>query len=392
MSYFGSVAGITQPLGIDLEREALGAFGDYVDNQNRIDNFKALGLSDEDARALSAESRLGEFNVRSPAGSNAMIAPKQRFLFQVEIDLNPLVYQAVSREVSELVLKKFGFFVKSIDRPKVEYIYEDVNMYNYRTRVHTQTKQQPIKMNFWDDARNTVGEFINIYRKAHSAAARQETMEAGNPEETGFTFSHGILDASIRDFSHRSFLPNNAKTFIKKLVVKQIYSTHSTHQSSAFALTEYTFLNPVITSFDIDDVNHESNESNGVMVEFQYDSLHIDDYEVSSIFRDSELPDYYHFISGKKIVDNLTRLGPANRLTKGGIGIPRQGFNWLDEAKRAVLSGNPVSYAMERGKYILRQGDEGLGFKGVRGVVDGVTGNNPSTSLPPQNPPVYTDP
>jgi hypothetical protein len=393
MSYFGSVNGITQPLGINLEQEALGVFGDYVDNNNRINAFKNLGLSEADANELASLAKSGEFNVRSPSLANVQIPPKQRFLFQVEFHLDPEVFNDVSAEVSELVLLKFGFFVKQIDRPKVEYTYEDVNMYNYRTRVLTKVTHLPLSINMWDDARNTVGEFINIYRKAYSASARQETLYAGDIEKTGFAFSSGTL-STARDFSARSALPGNAKHFLSKVVVKQIYATHSSYQSSPFAMTEYTFFNPVLKSFDFDDVNHETSESNGISMIFDYDTLYVNDYEVSAIQKDTSLPDYYHFIRGKPINDNLLTLTGAGA-TKGGTQIPKQGFNWLDEAKRAVMSGNPTSYVLERGREVLRQGDSTLGFGGVRGGADAIKSSAFGTSGASSNPDngkVYTDP
>lgn len=387
MSYFGSIGGtnkILAPLGIDLEREGLGIFGDYVDNRNRINEFRNLGLSDADAREFAELNKSGEWNVSSPSSSNNQLPPKQRFLFQVEFILDPKVLPAVQSEVSELVLRKFGFFVKQIDRPKVEYTYEDVNMYNVRTRVLTRITHQPLNMTLWDDARNTVGEFLNLYRKSYTPSARQETRYTGNPEETGFTFSKSILNSTERDFSTRSSLPNNAKNFLSQLIIKQIYSTHNTFSQSPFAMTEYTFFNPVIKTFDFDDINHETGESNGVTVSFDYDNLFIEDYTVASIQPDNELPDYYNFIRGKKINDNLLTLSGSGA-TKGGTQIPRTSFNLLDEARRAITSGNPVSYVKERAMGILRNGDPNLDFRGVRGVVnDGIgtiTGGVSGTSI-----------
>jgi hypothetical protein len=368
MSYFGSAGGILQPLGIDLERSALGVFGDAVDQSNRIDAFKNLGLSDADARALAASSKSGEFNVRPAAGANVQIQPKQRFLFQVEFVLHPNVYSEVNSMVSDQVLRKFGFFVKQIDRPKVEYTYEDVNMYNFRTRVLTKVTHQPLSMNLWDDARNTVGEFVNLYRKAYTPMARQETIDAGDIEKTGFTFSKSMLYSPDRDFSSRAALPNNAKHFLKEVRVKQIYSTHSSYQQSAFALTEYTFFNPVITAFDFDDVNHETSESNGISMQFSYDALHVEDYTVKAITKDTELPDYYHFDKGDVINDNLLTLKGAGQ-TKAGTKIPGTGLNFLDEAKRAIMSGNPMGYVKERGMDIFRNGTNGSG--GISGMASG---------------------
>jgi hypothetical protein len=390
MSYFGSAGNILAPLGIDLEREALGAFGDFVDNKNRIEAFRNLGLSEQEAIEFAGLAKPGEFNVRAPSIANVQISPKQKFLFQVQFFLDPKCFNEVQSGVSPLTLAKFGFFVKQIDRPKVEYTYEDVNMYNVRTRVLTRINHQPLNISLWDDARNTVGEFVNLYRRAYSPSARQDEYIGGNIEESGFTFSQGILDPSARDFSTRAALPGNAKHFLKEVKVSQVYSTHSTHQTHAFEMTVYRFFNPVIKSFDFDDVNHETGESNGITMQIDYDSLYIEDYEVSSIIKDTELPDYYHFIPGKKIRDNLNSLAGQTNATKGGI-IPRTGLNFLDEAKRAVMSGNPLSYVKERAMGIVRQGDPSIEFKGISGYASDAISNGAQSLYVKATTPDYTN-
>lgn len=398
MGYFGDIGNsankVLAPLGIDLEREALGAFGDFVDSKNRIEAFRNLGLSESEATEFAQLAKPGEFNVRAPALASVQISPKQKFLFQVQFFIDPQVFNEVKGGVSELTLAKFGFFVKQIDRPKVEYAYEDINMYNVRTRVLTRINHQPLNISLWDDARNTVGEFVNLYRRAHTPSARQDEYTGGNIEESGFTFSTGILNPSARDFSTRVALPGNAKHFLKEIKISQIYSTHSSHQSHAFEMTVYRFFNPVIKAFDFDDVNHETGESNGVTMQIDYDSLFIEDYEVASIIKDSELPDYYHFIPGKSIRNNLNSLAGTTGATKAG-GLS-QGINLFDEARRALTSGSPLSYVKERAMGILRNGDPGLGFKGVTGYASDAIGGAAKSlyvkATTPDYTNIYTDP
>lgn len=398
MGYFGDIGNsankVLAPLGIDLEREALGAFGDFVDSKNRIEAFRNLGLSESEATEFAQLAKPGEFNVRAPALASVQISPKQKFLFQVQFFIDPQVFNEVKGGVSELTLAKFGFFVKQIDRPKVEYAYEDINMYNVRTRVLTRINHQPLNISLWDDARNTVGEFVNLYRRAHTPSARQDEYTGGNIEESGFTFSTGILNPSARDFSTRVALPGNAKHFLKEIKISQIYSTHSSHQSHAFEMTVYRFFNPVIKAFDFDDVNHETGESNGVTMQIDYDSLFIEDYEVASIIKDSELPDYYHFIPGKSIRNNLNSLAGTTGATKAG-GLS-QGINLFDEARRALTSGSPLSYVKERAMGILRNGDPGLEFKGVTGYASDAIGGAARSlyvkATTPDYTNIYTDP
>lgn len=398
MGYFGDIGNsankVLAPLGINLEREALGAFGDFVDSKNRIEAFRNLGLSESEATEFAQLAKPGEFNVRAPALASVQISPKQKFLFQVQFFIDPQVFNEVKGGVSELTLAKFGFFVKQIDRPKVEYAYEDINMYNVRTRVLTRINHQPLNISLWDDARNTVGEFVNLYRRAHTPSARQDEYTGGNIEESGFTFSTGILNPSARDFSTRVALPGNAKHFLKEIKISQIYSTHSSHQSHAFEMTVYRFFNPVIKAFDFDDVNHETGESNGVTMQIDYDSLFIEDYEVASIIKDSELPDYYHFIPGKSIRNNLNSLAGTTGATKAG-GLS-QGINLFDEARRALTSGSPLSYVKERAMGILRNGDPGLEFKGVTGYASDAIGGAARSlyvkATTPDYTNIYTDP
>lgn len=387
MSYFGSAGQVLQPLGIDLERGALGAFGDFVDHNNKIDAFKNLGLSNTEAEEFAALAKPGEFNVRSPSSSNVQLSPKQKFLFQVKFFLDPACESEVKAGVNPLTLIKFGFFVKQIDRPKVEYTYEDINLYNVRSRVLTRVNHQPINISLWDDSRNIVGEFVNLYRRAYTPSARQDEY-LGNPEESGFTFSTGILEPSARDFSTRVALPGNAKNFLKKVEVSQIYSTHSSTTEHPFEMTIYTFHNPVIKTFDFDDVNHETGESNGITMTLDYDSLFIQSYTVGSIQKDNELPDYYNFIPGDKINGKLKSLVGS---TKPGVATGTTGLDFLSEAKRALTSGNPLSYVKERATGILRQGDPALDFKGVAGYASDAIDTGARTLYVKTTTPDYTN-
>ena len=384
-----SLDSVLQPTGISLEREGLKMFGDYVDDKNRLQAFKDLGLSDADAQALLTQAKLGEFDVRGGSIAHNLIPPKQKFLFEVEFKIHEQIYKELvgmfensyNCKAGSEVLSSFGYFVKQVDRPKVEYTYEDVNMYNFRTRVLTRVAHMPLNLWFWDDSRNTVGEFFNLYRQMHSPMASQEAMY-GLANQSGFNFN-----GTGRNYGSRIALPGNAPMFLSEVAIRQIYSTHHAAASaqSAFSMTEYRFLNPTIRRFDFDDVNHENGESNGVQVEFDYEGLYIEDYYVKEIKKHDSLKDMYIFVKGNKITDNLSTFNisadKANKIK--GINDLKN-LNLLDEAKRAVMSGNPLSYVKERGMGVMRdQISSGVsGAPSSTGIIGGLFRSNPA----PKNP------
>lgn len=192
-------------------------------------------------------------------------APKHRFMFKVQFRFNKTYVSALAGTRDP---NAFSFLVKMVDRPKVEFMYEDVNFYNYRSKVLKEIRHDPLGMTFIDDIGNNTTDFFNAYRKALSPISRKKDFDSKLAMESGLNFSHPMLDHQ-NDSASRGVLGDDQLNVLDAIIVRQIFA-HGTR------MCEYTFNNPRILRFDFDEVNHENGEmGNGLTVQFDYDSLYV---------------------------------------------------------------------------------------------------------------------
>jgi hypothetical protein len=202
-------------------------------------------------------------------------APKNKFLFKVKFNFNdPFQMDSTATE--------FFYAVKQVDKPKVTYDYDEVNMYNYRTKVLRMMHYDPLTITFHDDVGNKVLNFFDYYRRCMSPLANSmaytkddstlleyggmnfDDFTEGAPKNGGYTAGTG-------------FLPNNQKNILKSIELVQIFAHGADYN-------KFTFVNPKITNFDFDDLDHDVSDGNSMTASFEYDGLVVS-YANSSDFK-----------------------------------------------------------------------------------------------------------
>lgn len=258
-------------VNLNLEKTAYDMFGGAV----RDFGGRAIGsiggdilkgaLGNEEGEGAAPFS--GAWQSTRYAADLIQYAPKHRFMFKVEFKFNPTY---VEKLMGGREKNAFTFLVKMVDRPKVEFIYEDVNYYNYRTKVLKEIRHDALSMTFIDDIGNNTTDFFNAYRKSYSPISRNAFPTGLDPRMaamTGMNFSFPLIE-NQQDTAARGFLANNAINVLDSVIIRQIFA-HGTR------MCEYTFHNPRILRFDFDEVNHETGEGNGLSVQFDYDALYV---------------------------------------------------------------------------------------------------------------------
>lgn len=240
----------------DFGSRAIGSLGGDI-LKNAIGNEEGEG----------AAPFSGAWQSTKYAADLIQYAPKHRFMFKVDFRFNPLYAEKLmgGREKNA-----FTFLVKMVDRPKVEFVYEDVNYYNFRTKVLKEIRHDSLGMTFIDDIGNNTTDFFNAYRKAYSPISRNEFatgLNAKQAGETGMNYSFPLLE-NQQDTASRGFLLGNSINILDAIIVRQVFA-HGTR------MCEYTFHNPRISRFDFDEVNHETGDGNGLTVQFDYDALYV---------------------------------------------------------------------------------------------------------------------
>lgn len=346
MSSTKQISDIIRSTGNNLERKATAKFGNAVENFNR-DRFRSQGPGAgqqtgffpgqiESSKAWDASSYAAVL-----AGATEF-RPKLKFLFKVEFFFATEIVAAMP----ELARTNYTFMIKTVDRPKVDFEYEDdVNQYNYRTKVLKKIKHRELTITFMDDVGNNVFDFFRslmaIYSPITRSALSRDNEFNEKPRydrfQTGsgmsFTGLDGIQTRNDADVAHRGDINTYAGNAITMIRVKQVFIDPTApadgDKDKAISSNYYDFINPRLVSFDLDDLNHESSDPNLLTMQFDYDWLEMTKNRGIQSLSDGLGPEYSTVLASKN------GEGPAGAPTDMLLN------------RSTGVSGSPV---MERGK------------------------------------------
>lgn len=269
-------------------------------------------------------------------------APKFKFLYIVQIICNSGYV-----ELHDLDL---AFVVKKFSRPQATFRSEDINYYNYRTKVVTKTEFEDVDMVFHDDTMNYSARFYAAYLRAMSPIANIQSSE-GLAVEPGMGFDKSIIGgggnfnpieqtiASNSYTASRGALVNDHVQVIKEIRVFHVFQYGK-------MMNVFKYLNPRITTMAMDPLDMANSEGCEVSFKFNYDSVYIE----------TDVP-----VAGSQYaIDKLSRtavqeIGRAVRSTNaqfiGGVaGIPRAdiptGLNTSSGMMPQDVIGGAFSYAI----------------------------------------------
>lgn len=233
-------------------------------------------------------ARLSKFKdlcVSSYARDLIDLAPKHKFMFIVEFVFNDPYSGSVGAQVSNKELN-FAFVIKRSTRPQIMFDYEDVNLYNFRTRVLKRMEYQPMSMVFYDDIQNRTLLFYENYLKAVSPISRIDPTESdpNSFDERGMDFINftgddgapnifqGGFSASISTLNPGTTTSPNNTPLTPKTVINHVNLYHLVNAGRAVDV--YSFGAPKITELQLDDLDMtDSGEGNEVSMAFVYDNM-----------------------------------------------------------------------------------------------------------------------
>lgn len=198
-------------------------------------------------------------------------APKHKFLFVVSFVFNPEYTQL--RDVAN----EMAFVVKKSTRPGIKFQMEDVNYYNFRSKVVTKTEFEEMSMTFHDDMTNNAMDFYNAYRNAMSPITNLGKNELLDPESAGMGFDELFSNNN----TDQIFIPNsgyaaslgplsgNQTSLLQAIRVFHVYD-------GGRMMNVFTFRNPRITEMTLDELDMSESSGSEVGVKFAYDSVYIE--------------------------------------------------------------------------------------------------------------------
>lgn len=170
-----------------------------------------------------------------------------------------------------------SFIVKTADRPSITYEYEDINMYNFRTKVAKRSSYAPVKFTFYDDEQNTAVAFYNAMMRLMTPSANNvspltlETtgMDFGNLAATSTGTDSGAQ--GIPTYSHGASIGPMLGTDVSIIESIDLYHVYSGGQK----VNQYRFINPRVTTLGLDSMDMANEGTTELEMEFAYDAIEI---------------------------------------------------------------------------------------------------------------------
>jgi hypothetical protein len=282
------ITGIIKSTGVALEQEAFKQFGAAIEGVagNTLKNI--FNVPPQEPTGTGTNPTTQETGVWDTTRYAAALVrpdqvefnPKLKFLFKVSFEFDNAMIDAARILGYDLnkIQQNVSFMIRHIDRPKFDYDYEEVNMYNFRTKVLKQIRHREVGFTLYDDVGNNVLSFINLYRKLQVPITRTNVDPSQKHEDFGFEFDKTMQGL---DTGMRGALPGDRINILRKMTIHQIYVERGSTVGSPSAwvkTVDFVFMNPRFTNIDIDDMDHENGSNfNLVTLTADFDSMFMDE-------------------------------------------------------------------------------------------------------------------
>jgi hypothetical protein len=255
------------------------------------------------------QSKIELCGARNYAQALIRYAPKHKFMFILQFTLKK-EWEGWGDHINQM-----AFVVKNTGRPNVNIEHEEVNFYNFWSRVAKRTVYEPVTMRFHDDSKNFGQQFFNAYLQAISPISRL----GGYKETQGMT--HEFLENTglsgggkwgVDSSASIGALEGNNTAIIDELKVFHLFDYGR-------YMSVYNYKNPKILSMNLDDLDMaEGTTGNEIEIQFAYDQLHI----TPILDVESEI-DTVRTVSGSRWTDlhiePVFQVGPSAADEAGGL-------------------------------------------------------------------------
>jgi len=211
-------------------------------------------------------------------------APKHKFMFIVQF--------VPSSGYDTLTGLDAAFMAYEATRPNIRYQMEDVNFYNFRSKVITKTEFEPMTIKLYDDIGNRVGNFHAAVLKALTPVANfPSRLEFNSPEDLGTRYDtegpeiDGVVfqgRSSTASYGPLNNIPGTTTgniTLFEEIIVYHVFD-------GGRLLNVYRCYNPRISDLKLDDLSMAESAITNLEFTFAYDTCFVD---TNVSFRDGTL-------------------------------------------------------------------------------------------------------
>ena len=186
--------------------------------------------------------------------SNYRLSPKSGYMYHVAFDLNPML----NRLSNDSILES-GMLVKAAQLPKFTVDNKTYNAYNRPNVVQTKLKYDPLTITFHDDSADIIRYFWWNY-VSHYYRDSDHTQQV-------FSQPSKYTERQTQNWGYSPANYSSNGEVERMLTAIRIYSLHQRN------FTEYTLINPTITSFKFGDHASSSTELMETSMTVAYESV-----------------------------------------------------------------------------------------------------------------------
>lgn len=192
-------------------------------------------------------------------------SPKNKFLFHVYFDINPLAYSVGLAEGAN-----YGLEVKTVKLPSYNFTTHELNQYNRKRIIQTKIKYDPVDIAFHDDNGNMIRKLWENYYRYHFNDSLKPAVQLGSEF---LNSSEGNANGPINNYNNRTQYTKQidgdadwgykGETTAASGVKVPFFKTINIFGFNQHRFVAYILVNPIITRFGHDTYSYA--EGNGVM-------------------------------------------------------------------------------------------------------------------------------
>ena len=212
----------------------------------------------------------------------SIVYPRRKYTFLVEFFFNThaLLPVSLSTDLPKHIHNgRLLTTLRSIDHPKATMVTETLNSYNKKVIIPKKMEYSPATMTFHDDNTSVALSLWREYRAFYQYEGRigKNSVDAGNPNNNPigeFRNGNALVGDDVRSSYEAlpsmgmTLKPNDGRHFFDAI---RIYDLGSDPDS----VNVYTFLHPVINSFDHENLDYEDRDGVvGLTMSFDYEGYY----------------------------------------------------------------------------------------------------------------------
>ena len=203
--------------------------------------------------ALSPKGDMADYThaARLYTDDNFRLAPKQKFLYHVTLNLNENVVNKILPGWVQRHSNEVNMLVKSVTMPKFDIQTETKNKYNRKKNVQTRIDYAPVNIVFHDDNNSIVTQLWTAYYNYHFADGTYGSRDgAGAPNQTARPYDRfNTYMGSPRNGDRFGLDNNQYEPFFTSIQISQM----ARHQYLTL-----TLVNPIIESWQHDTLENSA--------------------------------------------------------------------------------------------------------------------------------------